>query len=92
MISFYEGDTINVPALTTMLRQIVANNRARRSQKQKGAAEHRTGRLVTAQAKPRRWRRPLSGRRRMRSVPAADFAAGERAESLPLGPDLRLMR
>ncbi len=28
MIAFYEGDVINVPALTAMLRQIVANNRA----------------------------------------------------------------
>jgi hypothetical protein len=27
-ISFYRDDTINAPALTTMLRQIVANNRA----------------------------------------------------------------
>jgi hypothetical protein len=27
-IAFYEGDAINRPALTTMLRQIVANNRA----------------------------------------------------------------
>jgi hypothetical protein len=27
MISFYRGDTINAP-LTTMLRQIIANNRA----------------------------------------------------------------
>jgi hypothetical protein len=35
MISFYQGDTINLAALTTMLRQIIANNRARRSQKQK---------------------------------------------------------
>ena len=32
MISFYEGDTINAPALT-MLRQIIANNRARGSRK-----------------------------------------------------------
>jgi hypothetical protein len=29
MISFYEGDTIRVRALTAMLRQIIANNRAR---------------------------------------------------------------
>jgi hypothetical protein len=28
MISFYRGDTINAPALTAMLRQIIANNRA----------------------------------------------------------------
>ena len=28
MISFHEGDPVNVPALTTMLRAIVANNRA----------------------------------------------------------------
>jgi hypothetical protein len=28
MISFHEGDEINEPALTTMLRQIAANNRA----------------------------------------------------------------
>jgi hypothetical protein len=28
MISFYEGDTINAPALTTMLKLIIANNRA----------------------------------------------------------------
>jgi hypothetical protein len=28
MISFYRGDTINAPALTTMLQQIIANNRA----------------------------------------------------------------
>ena len=28
MISFHEGDSINRPALTAMLRQIVANNRA----------------------------------------------------------------
>jgi hypothetical protein len=28
MISFRQGDTINVPALTTMLKQIIANNRA----------------------------------------------------------------
>jgi hypothetical protein len=27
-ISFYRGDTINAPALTTMLQQIIANNRA----------------------------------------------------------------
>ncbi len=27
-IAFYEGDAINAPALTAMLRQIVANNRA----------------------------------------------------------------
>jgi hypothetical protein len=27
-ISFYRGDTINAPALTAMLRQIIANNRA----------------------------------------------------------------
>jgi hypothetical protein len=27
-ISFYRGDTINTPALTTMLKQIIANNRA----------------------------------------------------------------
>jgi hypothetical protein len=27
-IAFYEGDTINAPALTAMLKQIVANNRA----------------------------------------------------------------
>jgi hypothetical protein len=30
-ISFYQGDTINTPALTTMLKHIIANNRARRS-------------------------------------------------------------
>src|SRR5947208_14459127 len=29
MISFYEGDTIKQRALTTMLEQIIANNRAR---------------------------------------------------------------
>jgi hypothetical protein len=28
MISFYRGETINAPALTAMLRQIIANNRA----------------------------------------------------------------
>jgi hypothetical protein len=28
MISFYQGDTIKARALTTMLRQIIANNRA----------------------------------------------------------------
>jgi hypothetical protein len=28
-----EGDTINAPALTTMLEHIVANNRARRSRR-----------------------------------------------------------
>ena len=28
MIAFYRGDTINEPALTAMLEQIVANNRA----------------------------------------------------------------
>jgi hypothetical protein len=28
MISFYRGDTINAPALTAMLQQIIANNRA----------------------------------------------------------------
>ena len=28
MIAFYEGDAINAAALTTMLRQIIANNRA----------------------------------------------------------------
>ncbi len=28
MISFYRGDSINEPALTAMLRQIIANNRA----------------------------------------------------------------
>jgi hypothetical protein len=28
MISFYEGDAVNVRALTTMLKQIIANNRA----------------------------------------------------------------
>src|SRR5437667_4152084 len=28
MISFYCGDTINAPALTAMLQQIIANNRA----------------------------------------------------------------
>jgi hypothetical protein len=28
MISFHEGDPVNLPALTAMLRQIVANNRA----------------------------------------------------------------
>ena len=28
MISFYRDDAINGPALTTMLRQIIANNRA----------------------------------------------------------------
>jgi hypothetical protein len=28
MISFYRGDTINAPALTAMLQQITANNRA----------------------------------------------------------------
>src|SRR5581483_3650319 len=28
MIAFYDGDVINVPALTAMLQQIVANNRA----------------------------------------------------------------
>jgi hypothetical protein len=28
MISFYQGDTINASALTAMLRQIIANNRA----------------------------------------------------------------
>ena len=28
MISFHRGDTINAPALTAMLRQITANNRA----------------------------------------------------------------
>jgi hypothetical protein len=33
-ISFYEGDTINAPALTTMLTHIIANNRARHAQKQ----------------------------------------------------------
>jgi hypothetical protein len=27
-IAFYRGDTINAPALTTMLKQIIANNRA----------------------------------------------------------------
>jgi hypothetical protein len=27
-IAFHEGDTVNAPALTTMLGQIVANNRA----------------------------------------------------------------
>jgi hypothetical protein len=27
-IAFYRGDTVNEPALTAMLRQIVANNRA----------------------------------------------------------------
>ena len=27
-ISFYRGDTINAPALTAMLKQIAANNRA----------------------------------------------------------------
>ena len=27
-IAFHQGDTINAPALTTMLRQIIANNRA----------------------------------------------------------------
>ena len=32
MISFYEGDTINAPALTTMLKHIIANNRAGRTQ------------------------------------------------------------
>jgi len=36
MISFYEGDTINAPALT-MLRQIIANNRARGSPKPKSS-------------------------------------------------------
>ncbi len=28
MISFYEGDTINTPALTAMLQEIIANTRA----------------------------------------------------------------
>jgi hypothetical protein len=28
MIAFYRGDTINEPALTAMLKQIIANNRA----------------------------------------------------------------
>ena len=28
MIAFYRGDTINAPALTAMLEQIIANNRA----------------------------------------------------------------
>jgi hypothetical protein len=28
MISFYRGDTVNAPALTAMLKQITANNRA----------------------------------------------------------------
>ena len=28
MIAFYRGDTINAPALTAMLKQIIANNRA----------------------------------------------------------------
>jgi hypothetical protein len=28
MISFYRGDTVNAPALTAMLEQIIANNRA----------------------------------------------------------------
>ena len=32
-ISFYQGDTINAPALMTMIEHIIANNRARRSQK-----------------------------------------------------------
>jgi hypothetical protein len=31
MITFYEGDTINAPAVTTMLTHIIATNRARRS-------------------------------------------------------------
>ena len=33
-IAFYQGDPINAPALTTMLEHIIANNRARRSQRQ----------------------------------------------------------
>ena len=33
MISFYRGDTINAPALTAMLQQIIANNRTGRWRK-----------------------------------------------------------
>jgi hypothetical protein len=32
-IAFYQGDTVNAPALTTMLRHIIANNRSRQSGK-----------------------------------------------------------
>jgi hypothetical protein len=40
IISLYQ-DTINAPALTTMLKQIIANNRARRSPKHsRRAARH----------------------------------------------------
>lgn len=37
MIAFYEGDDINVSALTAMLRQIIANNRAGGWRKVKGS-------------------------------------------------------
>ena len=37
MISFHEGEPVNTPALTAMLRQIVANNRAGGWRKLKGA-------------------------------------------------------
>jgi hypothetical protein len=37
MISFYQGDTINAPALTAMLKHIIADNRAKRSAKPKSS-------------------------------------------------------
>jgi hypothetical protein len=41
IISLYQEDTINAPALTTMLKQIIANNRARRSPKHSRRAARR---------------------------------------------------
>jgi hypothetical protein len=38
MISYYRGDTINLPALTVMLQQIIANNRAGGCRKLKARA------------------------------------------------------